>query len=83
MGVKWVDVHKELTNKIRWTIGTTAGGIPCNIPYRDSLSIASSIASDLTEALKLLDESPELGFSEATRLVWTKKGRKPIDKVTR
>ena len=62
--MEWGDLHSELTNKIRWAIGTTAGGSgEVNIPYSQSMAMARQLSGMVVETLKAGMEKPDLNFA--------------------
>ena len=46
---EWAEVHAELSNKIRWSISSTAQHIGLSLTYRDSKEWAGRIATKITE----------------------------------
>lgn len=75
----WKSVHAELTNKIRWSISTTAATVPCNVSFPDSQWVASMLANDVLDALKMLSANPSLSLRAAFRQKSVKHVEKMVD----
>ncbi len=56
----WEDVYPELVNKIRWAISTSCSTPGSNYPYSASQKLATVLAQDAIEVVKLGFESPRL-----------------------
>lgn len=58
---EWGDVAMELTNKIRWAIGSTLATTPViNLPYTAQMALASVLATDALVVIKAKTEKPDL-----------------------
>jgi len=58
---EWGDFAMELTNKIRWAIGSTLATTPIlNLPYTAQMALASVLASDAVTLIKAKNEKPDL-----------------------
>lgn len=56
----WEDVYPELVNKIRWAISTSLGTPGGNFHYGASQKLATVLAQDVIDLVKLSYESPKL-----------------------
>jgi len=58
---EWGDIAMELTNKIRWAIGSTLATTPIiNLPYTAQMALASVMAADALTLIKAKTEKPDL-----------------------
>jgi len=58
---EWGDIAMELTNKIRWAIGSTLATTPViNLPYTAQMALASVLANDALTLIKAKTEKPDL-----------------------
>tara|TARA_Y100000310_G_scaffold326537_1_gene391540 strand:+ start:545 stop:868 length:324 start_codon:yes stop_codon:yes gene_type:complete len=68
---QWGELDAELTNKIRWAIGSTLnGGGGFNIPYSQSMGMARFVTGLVVEVMKEKEAKPDLdmiGYMKATR----------------
>ena len=67
----WGELDAELTNKIRWAIGSTMnGGGGFNIPYSQSMGMARFVTGLVVEVMKEKELKPDLdmvGYMRASR----------------
>jgi len=56
---QWAEVHSELTNKIRWAVATSSATAGIHLTYRESQDWARSLARDVLQGLKRMDEKPD------------------------
>ncbi len=58
---EWGDIAMELTNKIRWALGSTLATTPMiNLPYNAQMALASVLATDALVLIKAKEEKPDL-----------------------
>jgi len=58
---EWGDIAMELTNKIRWAIGSTLASTPViNLPYTAQMALAAVLANDALTLIKAKNEKPDL-----------------------
>ena len=58
---EWGDIAMELTNKIRWALGSTLATTPMiNLPYTAQMALASVLANDALTLIKAKNEKPDL-----------------------
>lgn len=55
----WEELSAELTNKMRWAIGTSCNSSGINLSYSEQREVAIVLAGDVLVALKQKDESPQ------------------------
>jgi len=68
----WDDLYAELTNKIRWAIGTAGGSVGCSWSYPVQKAAAASLASDVVAAMKLSESSPDYRWDkQAFQAFWS------------
>jgi len=69
----WKEINSELTNKIRWAIGTTSSSAGFNLSYGEQKAMASVLAGDVLVVMKLKQTSPNYHVTaEAFRKLSTK-----------
>jgi len=70
--MEWEHVHAELTNKVRWSISTTAAAAGINYTYSEAMACSNVVAGDLVKLMKLKYEKPDLRISvEEVRRILT------------
>ncbi len=59
--MEWAELGAEMTNKMRWAIGSSLDGVPgINLDYRAQMVLAGALAGDAIKLLKMLDDKPNL-----------------------
>jgi len=75
--MQWEMLYAELSNKIRWAIGTSVGATGSfNLSYREQQDIAHVLAGDLLACLKAKDETPDLDLVMALKAQMNLNGKK-------
>lgn len=64
--MEWKQLQAELTNKMRWALGTSSSSAGFNLSYQESQAIATVLAGDALAALKLKETSPDIRWTAAS-----------------
>lgn len=62
----WKDIYPELVNKVRWAICTSVKTPESNYPYTAAQRVATVLAQDIVELLRLAVDEPGVVGSIAT-----------------
>jgi len=77
--MEWQDIYPELVNKFRWAISTALGTQASRYPFQDSQLIATVLAQDVIQLVKLSEAEPGvLGTTSTIRGALT---QSKLDKI--
>jgi hypothetical protein len=68
--MEWEIIYAELSNKLRWSISSTADAAGFNWSFRESQSVANLLASDALNVMKMRDKNPDTELTTAALKVW-------------
>lgn len=78
----WKNLHAELKNKIRWSIGTSSNSAGFNLSFQEQQVLASLLAADVIAALRLKHGSPDYRWTPEALAKFLTKGNDSSESST-